>query len=190
MCDDCQVYAHYLGRAGEILDPHGGTDLSYATQNRVSISGGHGLLRAVRLSRGGILRVYTGCCGTPVAHVPSPRLAFVGIPHSFMRCSEGGAARDAILGPLVLRLQGRFCRGELPEGAHPGTPFGPAAKAMIRVLWDTICGRHLPSPFHEAATRAPFVTPTVLSAGELEKLRGPLAHLPSPLASAEPAGCR
>jgi hypothetical protein len=35
-----------------------------------------------------ILRVYTACCGTPVAHVPSAKMAFVGIPHLFMR-AEG-----------------------------------------------------------------------------------------------------
>jgi hypothetical protein len=190
MCDDCQVYAHYLRRAGEILDVHGGTDLSYATQDRVSISAGRDHLRAVRLSQAGILRVYTGCCRTPVAHVPSPKLAFVGIPHLFLRCGNGGATRDQILGPVTLRLQGRFCRGELPEGAHRSTPLGPAAKAMARVLWDTIRGRHMPSPFHEPASGAAFPAPVVLSPGEVEALRGPLAHLPSALSSAEPAGCR
>src|SRR5688572_11419007 len=49
MCDDCQVYAEYLGRADEILDRHGGTDLSYATQNRVQVVEGHEQLRGVRL---------------------------------------------------------------------------------------------------------------------------------------------
>jgi len=68
-------------------------------------------LRAVQLAKGGILRVYAGCCRTPVANVPSPKLAFVGIPHLFLRGGAGGPARDALLGPLSLRLQGRFCRG-------------------------------------------------------------------------------
>src|SRR5688572_15115771 len=92
MCDDCQVYAHYLGRAAEILDAHGGTDLSYAVQSRVELQAGQELLRAVRLSQAGLLRVYAGCCRTPVAHVPSPQLAFVGIPHLFMRCGTGVAS--------------------------------------------------------------------------------------------------
>src|SRR5688572_9314938 len=84
MCDDCQIYAHYLRRADVILDSHGGTDLSYATQARISILKGREQLQTVRLSATGILRVYAGCCRTPVAHVPSPKLAFVGIPHLFM----------------------------------------------------------------------------------------------------------
>jgi hypothetical protein len=187
MCDDCQVYAHYLGREAEILDVHGGTDLSYATQSRITIAHGREQLRAVRLRANGMLRVYAGCCRTPVAHVPSPRLAFVGIPHSFLRCAA--AERDALLGPLRRRLQARFCRGEMPEGAHPGTPAGLFARSMLRVAWDTACRRHQPSPFHAAGSNAPLVVPTVLSESELEALR---AHLPQrlvALGAAQPLGC-
>ena len=118
----------------------------------------------------------------------------VGLPRLALRFrrrgSEGGASRDASLGPLALRLQGRVCRGEMPEGAHAGTPAWPAVKALSRVLWDTIRGRNTPSPFHEPASRSAFVTPTVLSPAEVEELRGPLAHLPPALGAAEPAGCR
>lgn len=172
MCDDCQVYAEYLGRADEILDRHGGTDLSYATQNRVEVVAGREQLRGVRLYPAGILRVYTACCRTPVAHVPSTKMAFVGIPHLFMRTGAASATRDAVLGPLVLRLQGRYCRGEMPEGAHPGTPAGPWAKAMVQVVWDSMRGRQRPSAFHEAASDSPAMPVTVLSANDLERLRG------------------
>jgi len=30
-----------------------------------------------------MLRLYAGCCRTPVANIPSPEIAFVGISHSF-----------------------------------------------------------------------------------------------------------
>jgi hypothetical protein len=172
MCDDCQLYAEYLGRADEILDRHGGTDLSYATQNRVELVAGREQLRGVRLSLAGMLRVYTACCRTPVAHVPSATMAFVGIPHLFMRAGPAGITRDAVLGPLVLRLQGRHCRGELPEGAHSGTPAGPWAKAMVQVVWDSMCGRHRPSAFHEAPSNVATVPVTLLSADDLQQLRG------------------
>ena len=189
MCDDCQVYARYLRRSGEILDTHGGTDLSYATQSRVSISTGRDHLRAVQLRETGMLRVYAGCCRTPVAHVPSPKIAFVGIPHLFMRCGAGPESRDAILGPLVRRFQGRYCRGEMPEGAHPGTPLGPWARAMMSVAWDTACHRERPSPFHETGSRAPVMVPTVLSASELEELRSHLEHLEAPIGARVRQGC-
>ena len=172
MCDDCQAYAEYLGRAGEILDPYGGTDLSYATQDRVEVLAGREQLRGVRLYASGILRVYTACCRTPVAHVPSAKMAFVGIPHLFMRVGPAGISRDVLLGPLALRLQARYCRGEMPGGAHSGTPAGPWAKAMLQVAWDSMRGRHRPSAFHEAPLNFPSVPVSVLSATALERLRG------------------
>jgi hypothetical protein len=171
MCDDCQVYAHYLGRAGELLDAHGGTDLSYATQARLNVGTGRELLAGVRLSANGILRVYASCCRTPVAHVPSAKMAFVGIPHLFMRSGPRGATRDDLLGPLVHRLQARFCRGETPIGAYPGTPFGLRALATVDVVWDSLCGRHRPSAFHEPRSGEPAVPTTVLSSAELARLR-------------------
>jgi hypothetical protein len=190
MCDDCQVYAQYLGRADEILDRHGGTDLSYATQNRVEVVAGREQLRGVRLYPAGILRVYTACCRTPVAHVPSAKMAFVGIPHLFMRAGPAGITRDAVLGPLVLRLQGRYCRGELPEGAHSGTPAGAWAKAMVQVAWDSMRGRQRPSAFHEARSNLPAVPMTVLSANDLQWLRGQGLQGPAlPARSELPQGC-
>jgi hypothetical protein len=171
MCDDCQVYAEYLGRAHDILDAHGGTDLSYATQDRVEILTGREHLRAVRLYVKGILRVYAGCCRTPVAHVPSAKIAFVGIPHLFMRQGPEGVTRDAILGPLVRRFQGRYCRNEMPEGAHPGTPPGPWAKAMVQVFWDSLCGRQKPSAFHNATSDEPTLPVTLLSSEDWDHIR-------------------
>jgi hypothetical protein len=169
MCDDCQIYAHFLGRPSDILDASGGTDLSYATQSRVRLLTGTENIRAVRLSPKGIFRVYTSCCNTPVAHVPSPKLAFVGIPHTFMRCAD--LPRDVVLGPLVHRLQGRFCRGELPVGAHLSTPTWLRVSAGLRILWNTIRGMNRPSPFHQGLELLPVVEPRVLSAQELARLR-------------------
>lgn len=172
MCDDCQAYAEFLGRAAEILDAHGGTDLSYATQSRFEILTGRDQLRGVRLFAAGILRVYTECCRTPVAHVPSTKMAFVGIPHLFMRGGAAGVTRDDLLGPLVLHLQGRYCRGEMPSGAHTGTPAGPWAKAMVQVVGDSLRGRQWPSAFHDQASHEPTMPVSVLSEAARERFRG------------------
>lgn len=190
MCDDCQVYAQYLGRSHDILDAHGGTDVSYATQNRVEILRGREHLHAVRLYATGILRVYAGCCRTPVAHVPSAKMAFVGIPHLFTRQGPEGMTRGALFGPLVHRLQGRFCRGELPSGAHRGTPIALSAPAMARVAWDSLRGRQRPSAFHETASGIPTMPITVLSAADLARLRGrPLPPTDPTAPSKQPLGC-
>lgn len=189
MCDDCQLYAEHLGRAGEILDVHGGTDLSYATQSRMEILSGREHLRAVRLSRKGILRVYTECCKTPVAHIPSAKMAFVAIPHLFMRQGPGGVTRDVMLGPLVHRLQGRHARGEMPEGAHLGTPAALWVRAMARILWDSIRGRQKPSAFHTTDRNTPDISLTVLTETELARLRRCASFAESSERLGLPEGC-
>jgi Family of unknown function (DUF6151) len=108
--------------------------------------------------------VYAGCCRTPVAHIPSPKIAFVGIPHLCMRHGPLGESRDVMLGPLVHRLQARYCRGERPEGAHLGTPVRLRAGGLVKIAWDTLRGRQRPSPFHEAGADSPAVVTTVLGA--------------------------
>jgi hypothetical protein len=187
-CDDCQVYAHYLRRADAILDVHGGTELFYSTQARLSIATGREQLRTVRLSPTGMLRVFAGCCRTPVAHVPSPKIAFVGIPHLFMRQGPSAPSKDEVLGPRIHELQGRFGRGPLADDVHPGTPLALALWGGSRMLWHTLRGLHVPSPFHDASG-VPVAEPEVLSAQELERLR---ACLPTPALPARAAlseGC-
>jgi hypothetical protein len=169
MCDDCQLYAHFLGSADRMLDALDGTELSYATQSRVFIRCGVEHLQAVKLSEKGMLRFYTSCCRTPVANVPHPKMAFVGIPRSFMQ--HDAVARDEVLGPLFRRFQGRFGRGELPVGAHLGTPLLPWLAAMISVTWDSLTGKYSPSPFHDASGN-PVVAPRTLTPTEREALAG------------------
>lgn len=190
MCDDCQVYAHFLGRSSAILDPHGGTELSYTTQGRIALTAGQDQLRAVRLYRTGILRVYADCCRTPIAHVPSPHFAFVALVHTCMHTSEAGESRDTALGPLVHRLQARYCRGKMPDGAHPGTPVGLRARALLSVLRDTWRGEHRPSPFHEPTSATPTMPTRLLTPLELQALRAELPSRPAaPTARLRPVGC-
>lgn len=171
MCDDCQSYAHFLGSADTLLDAHGGTELSYATQSRVTIERGLERLQAVKLSEKGMLRFHASCCRTPVANVPHPKMAFVGIPRPFMQ--HDAVLRDEVLGQLCRRFQGRFGRGELPKGAHLGTPVFPWLAAMIAVTWDSLTGKHSPSPFHDASGN-PVVAPRTLTPTEREALRASL----------------
>jgi hypothetical protein len=186
-CDDCQIYAHYLRRADTITDVYGGTELFYSTQARITIDAGRDQLRTVRLYPTGMLRVFAGCCRTPVAHIPSPKLAFVGIPHLFMRQGPGLPSKHEVLGPRIHKLQGRFGRGPLADDVHPGTPLSLTLWGMSRMLWHTVRGLHVPSPFHDGSGE-PVAEPEVLSAAELERLR---AYLPtrSPARTPLSEGC-
>lgn len=187
MCDDCQLYAHFLGSPSAILDRHGGTELSYTTQCRIAFTTGQDQLRAVRLYQTGILRVYADCCRTPIAHVPSPHLAFVGVVHTCMHASQA-ESRDTTLGPLVHRLQARYCRGNAPDDAHPGTPIDLRVRAMLNALRDTWRGEHKPSPFHQPTSGAPTMPTRILTPLELQALR---SELPAPATPRDlrPVGC-
>jgi hypothetical protein len=187
-CDDCQIYAHYLRRADAVLDIHGGTELFYSTQARISITAGAEQLRTVRLYPTGMLRVFAGCCRTPVAHVPSPKLAFVGIPHLFMRQGPSFPSKDEVLGRHVHKLQGRFGRGPLADDVHSGTPLALTVWGMSRMLWHTARGLHVPSPFHDASG-GPVHEPEVLSAVARERLRAYLPSATLPARGARAEGC-
>ena len=68
MCDDCQAYAHHLGRAEHILDRNGGTEVFQLTPSQLTLTEGREHLRCLRLKEKGLMRWYAGCCNTPVAN--------------------------------------------------------------------------------------------------------------------------
>jgi hypothetical protein len=87
-CRDCQAFAHFLGRAADILDAQGGTDVIQTLSARVIFSEGREVLACMRLSRNGLMRWYTTCCNTPIGNtLPNFRFSFVGLIHS---CLESG----------------------------------------------------------------------------------------------------
>ena len=74
-CDDCQSFAEYLGRAADILDAHGGTDIFQMSPAHLQIFDGLESLTCVRLTPNGLLRWYA-LLQDPhrqySAHPPSP----------------------------------------------------------------------------------------------------------------------
>ena len=170
-CDDCQAYARFLGR-DDTVDERGGTEIFQTTPSRVTITEKASELRCVRLSDKGMLRFYTGCCRTPIGNLlPSPRVPFVGIVASFIGESVGGEPRDALLGPVTSRVQGRFAVGGLPPGAHPSAPVSVIARAITRLFRGFVAGAHRPSPFFDARTGRPVAEPEVLSVEQRRSLR-------------------
>jgi hypothetical protein len=54
-CDDCQAFAHFLGRAPEILDPRGGTEVVQVRPRDVTFSAGVDRLACMRLTAKGVV---------------------------------------------------------------------------------------------------------------------------------------
>lgn len=170
-CDDCQAYAHFLGRASDILDSAGGTDIFQMWPSRLEITLGHENLTCMRLSDKGMYRWHTDCCKTPIANTMAwPKMPFAGVVHSIMDYAASGTKRDEALGPIQLRLQGRFGKPPLPPGTHPKVPLSFILKTSSFLLKGFWKKHHQPSPFFHADGR-PRAKPRVLTLAEREELR-------------------
>src|SRR5262245_37953883 len=66
-CKDCQVFARFLNRAEDMLDPAGGTDIFQMPPGRVKLTAGMDAMGCLRLSNK-VLRWYANCCRTPIAN--------------------------------------------------------------------------------------------------------------------------
>jgi hypothetical protein len=164
-CDDCQAFAHFLGAAERILDPHGGTDIFQTSAGRVEIDEGRSRIACVRLTPRGPLRWYAGCCRTPIANTPpSPHVPFAGLIHAFADFAATGRSRDELLGPVRSRIYARFATGDRAQlDAHDGLPLRLIAKVAPFLLAAWLRRDQRRSPFFHAATREPIAAPEVLS---------------------------
>src|SRR5579883_2663382 len=88
-CDDCQAFAHHLGRA-DLLDSHGGSDIVQVAPASLTFVQGQERIAGLRLTPKGIYRWYASCCNTPVGNTVTPAIPFVGI---VAQAFENGAQR-------------------------------------------------------------------------------------------------
>lgn len=167
-CRDCQTFAHFLGRFPDIVDQYGGTDIFQLTPSQVIISKGREHIRCMRLSDKGMMRFYTDCCKTPMGNtLASAKIAFVGIPHNFMK--HGSRTRDQDLGRVLSRAS-----VHKTFSASDGIPVN-SLLPIYRILRMMICGwfkkKYQPSLYFDLSTGKPVVAPTVLSPVQRAELR-------------------
>jgi hypothetical protein len=166
-CRDCQAFAHFLGRAGDILDSQGGTDVIQTLPARVIFTEGREALACMRLSKNGLMRWYTTCCKTPIGNtLPSFRFSFVGLIHSCLE--NAGVPLDRSFGPVRMRINTKSAKGP----AAPRT-FG-ATSGILRVLAMVararIDGSYKRTAFFSVESGAPIAAPMVLSQDERASL--------------------
>jgi hypothetical protein len=166
-CRDCQAFAHFLGRAGDILDSQGGTDVIQTLPARVNFTGGREALACMRLSNNGLIRWYTTCCKTPIGNtLPNFRMSFVGLIHSCLENAD--VSLDSSFGPVRMRVNTKSAKGtEAPK------TFG-ATSGILRVLAMVararIDGSYKRTAFFAVDSGAPIASPRVLSQGERASL--------------------
>src|SRR5215831_10649790 len=78
-CDDCQAFAHRLGRA-DLLNTQGGSDIVQVAPAALTFVQGQDRIVGLRLTPKGLYRWHTSCCNTPVGNTLGPAVPFVGIP--------------------------------------------------------------------------------------------------------------
>ena len=175
-CGDCQSFARYLysrGHAGAILDEWGGTEVVQLPPARIELSEGSEELACMRLSEGGLMRWYAGCCYTPVANtLANARVPFAGVIQAFADPDLDAGARDLLLGPVRARVNASAelraeSRGEGPR-LDP-FPLGTILRSARGLVGAWIRGEQWPNPFFDGEGE-PRARPTVLSEAERERL--------------------
>jgi hypothetical protein len=167
-CKDCQAFAHFLGRPGEILDERGGSTIFQTLPKYVTITQGADALACMRLTNKGLMRWYARCCNTPIGNTAATaKLSFVGLVHS---CLEGSkTSLQQSFGPVRAVVNTHSAKGNpKPKSTGLAATLGSLIPAMIRARID---GSYKRTPFFDKDTGAAVVTPQILSAGELSRVR-------------------
>ena len=170
-CDDCQSFAHFLGRADRLLDAHGGTEIFQTSPARVELTSGAQCLACVYLREGsGLLRWYSACCQTAIGNtLANHKDPFVGL---ILRgvVQADGVSVDDLLGPVRYRGNARFARGDRATlDAHARLPLSYWVRVSVKVLRWRLRGDGARSPFF-SASGGPVVEPRVLSPDELHRV--------------------
>ena len=173
-CDDCQSFAHLLGRADEILDVYGGTDIFQISPAYLEIQEGADQLACIRLTPKGLLRWYTNCCKTPIGNTLAiHQVPFVGLIHFCFDQDSADRSLEKILGPVRARVHGRFAIGDLTglRNVHPRVPISNFIRVAFMLLLARLRGDHKSSPFFVSETHRPRAAPRVLTKEELHTVQ-------------------
>jgi hypothetical protein len=164
-CDDCQAFAHQIGRA-DLLDSQGGSDIVQLAPAAFCFTQGQHRIVGLQLKPNGLFRWYASCCNTPVGNTLTPRIPFVGLlapAFDQTRWDDAvGAPSGAIFGKFAVG-------GPPPHSTGPNLPL--VWQAIRRLLGWWIKRRAWPHPFFSRETGAPLYAVTVLSREQREALR-------------------
>lgn len=167
-CDDCQAFAHFLGR-NDILDERGGTDIFQMSPSRVRLAD-DSTLCCMRLSQKGMFRWYCGECKSAVGNTMNGRVPFIGLIHQFIDYQSANAQADEVLGKPFAYVQTRFAVGGPPTNVHgAGLPRLLARSARLLGQW-WLSGAAKQSPLFDPTSHEPKVKPRVLSEAERRAL--------------------
>lgn len=162
-CRDCRAYTYFLGRAEELLDPWGGTEIVAVLPSRLHFERGRERVACASLSSTGPLRWYASCCRSPIGNTTRdgsvPHLGL--IPTCLL---ESRDAAEAAFGPLRLRVFRRGARGTAPAMGASAVPA--ALRYLTETLRSRLSGSARANPFFAPDLTTPIAPPRGLSAEE------------------------
>jgi hypothetical protein len=172
-CDDCQAFAHFLGRPTDILDQHGGTEIFQMSQAALILNAGAERLACMRLTVRGLFRWYASCCNTPIGNtLATSKIPFIGLIHRCIEKPPDDTFLEKSLGPIRARVFQQFGIGDraaLPAGTP--LPMVMLRFGRLALRW-RLRGDHKHSFFFDPRAGHPIVAPRVLTVAERDELRG------------------
>jgi hypothetical protein len=167
-CKDCQAYAHFLGRAGDVLDDAGGTEVIAILPRHLSFTHGIDALACMSLTQNGLLRWHARCCNTPIGNTSrNAGLPFVGLVHVCLQ--NPTISLDQSFGPVGMWVNTSSARRQ-PVSSKPLKTTAAILRFLARMLRARVDGSHRITPFFDPDRRVPVVAPQVLSAEERGRL--------------------
>jgi hypothetical protein len=167
-CDDCQAFAHRLGRA-DLLNGQGGSDIIQVAPASLTFVEGQDRIRGVRLTPKGLYRWYASCCNTPVGNTLTPSVPFVGIVTSTF--DHGMQQPDDLFGVPLGGVFGKYAVAERPADAAAVVTLPLMLRTLGKIFSWRLRGRAWPHPFFKRDSGAPAYPVDVLSPKEREALR-------------------
>lgn len=167
-CDDCQTYLHYLKRT-DLLDEAGGTEIIPMYPADIKIISGQKNIKITRLLPTGMFRMSTTCCNTPIGN-SAAGLPWVGV-FSRMFSAKNTSALESKLGPIKIRIMGKFASANPPEGTSAKVSFKDMKRILPFMLKGFLFGKKKPSMFFKEDGKTSIEEPHVLSLEERTRIK-------------------
>jgi hypothetical protein len=166
-CNDCQAYAHFLGKADDILDEMGGTDVVAILPKYVTFTQGLETLACISLTENGMLRWYASCCNTPIGNTPRNfKVAHVGLVHT---CLKGPLnTLESSFGPIRMRVNTKNAKGK--PRSMPISTITSVLRFLSSLIRARLDGSYKLTPFFDPNLGTPVTSPKVLTSTERDRV--------------------
>jgi hypothetical protein len=162
-CKDCQAYAHFLGKAEDVLDEMGGTDVIATLPKYLTFTQGTEALACLSLKENGLLRWYASCCSTPIGNTQRDfRVSFVGLVHTCLE--DPTTTLESSFGPVRMRVNTKTAKGR-PK-PMPISTIWAILRFMTSLVRARLDGSYRSTPFFAPEQGTPVVRPKVLTTSE------------------------